>query len=77
MPNDERLQRDAEYRITRLLCRRTGQFIPPEEHGRCPYCFGKEAELATGVHGRFCDYHEGQDPKHFGFPEGSERDVEG
>jgi hypothetical protein len=74
---DELRREELPYRVTQLLCRRTGQSIPPEEHSQCPYCFGREGEVATGIHARFCDYREGRDPKHFGFPEGTERDVAG
>ena len=60
--------RDADYRIKLLLCRRTGRWVPPEEHSACPYCFGSTADVARGVHARFCDYDPARDPVQFGFP---------
>ncbi len=62
-----------EYKIRDLLCRRTGQRIPPQEHERCPYCFGRAGEVEQGVHERFCDYRPEQDPICFGMPEWSRR----
>jgi len=54
------------YRLKLLRCRRTGQWMSCAEHGRCPYCFGGEAELERGRYERFCDFHPGQDPLCFG-----------
>lgn len=68
---------DLEYRVLRLLCRRTGQMVPPAEHEHCPYCFGSAADVAHGTHERFCGYDPARDPVHFGFPDEATRDVEG
>ncbi len=64
-------------RLVRLLCKRTGQQIPPDEHERCPYCFGKLAQVETGRHETFCDYREGVDPVHFGSPTTDRRFEQG
>ena len=66
-----------EYKIRDLLCRRTGQRIPVQEHLRCPYCFGRAGEVEDGVHERFCDYKPEQDPIRFGMPEWSRRTGSG
>lgn len=68
--------RDTPYRIKELLCRRTGRRLPPQEHARCPYCFGRE-DVTSGLHERFCDYEPERDPLHFGFPPDAKRDVAG
>lgn len=70
---DKEEERDAtrvapDLRLKRLLCKRTGERLEPLEHERCPYCFGRLAEVETGRHESFCDYREGVDPIHFGFP---------
>ncbi len=51
-----------------IRCRRVDAFYSPEEHARCPYCYGKESDVSTGEHGRFCDFKPGEDPINFGFP---------
>lgn len=51
-----------------VYCRRIDLPIPVAEHATCPYCFGKEADIRTGDHERFCDFQEGKDPICFGFP---------
>lgn len=66
-----------EPRLKSLLCKRTGERVAPTEHERCPYCFGKLAEIGTGQHEAFCDYHEGVDPLKFGFPGGDSRSEQG
>jgi len=65
--------RTPALRLKKLLCKRTGEQIVPVEHERCPYCFGRLADIETGRHEAFCDYHEGKDPIHFGFPIEEER----
>jgi len=67
----------VDCRIHRLLCRRTGRWLALEEHARCPYCYGREAGLATGQHERFCDFVPGRDPVHFGFPPDTSREQRG
>jgi hypothetical protein len=68
MKKNEDRGRAPAPRLIRLLCRRTGQQIEPREHERCPYCFGKLAEIETGRHEAFCGYRPGIDPLSFGFP---------
>ena len=65
------------YRIRTLLCRRTQQFVAPEEHLNCPYCFGRESDVQRGLHERFCGYQPERDPIHFGFPTETERERDG
>ena len=78
MPDEIRSEgAELPYRVVLLSCRRTGQAISPEEHARCPYCFGREADVRSGVHGRFCDYHPEKDPIRFGMPEWSTRQRSG
>jgi hypothetical protein len=78
MPNEDvKPDEDFEYRVLELLCRRTGQKVPPEEHEACLYCFGRACDVQTGIHERFCGYEPGKDPVHFGFPPGTSRDLEG
>ena len=60
-------------RLKRLLCRRTGAQTELREHERCPYCFGRLADIETGQHEAFCGYRVGVDPVHFGFPDESGR----
>jgi hypothetical protein len=67
----------ARPRLKELVCRRTEARITPEEHARCPYCFGKLDDVRTGRHEAFCGYRPGVDPVHFGFPGDSARDREG
>ena len=64
-------------RLKLLLCRRTGQKIEPGEHERCPYCFGRLADIEKGRHEAFCDYREGVDPISFGFPTEDTRSEQG
>ncbi len=52
-----------------VFCRRIKLPMSMAEHKSCPYCFGKESDIKTGEHGKFCDFEEGKDPIHFGFPE--------
>ena len=52
-----------------IHCRRLDRPLPLSEHRDCPYCFGKEADIKTGDHRRFCDYKPGEDPINFGFPD--------
>ncbi|MFO1012022.1 MAG: hypothetical protein U1F29_18335 [Planctomycetota bacterium] len=76
-PSTERAASELPYRVTSLLCKRTGQRLPLAEHEACPYCFGKKDEVATGLHSHFCGYQPERDPVHFGFPGGTARDLEG
>jgi hypothetical protein len=55
---------------TLIRCRRVDAVYSVEEHRSCPYCFGKESEIATGDHTKFCDFKPGVDPIRFGFPDG-------
>jgi len=64
-------------RLEQVLCRRTGQELPIDEHQLCPYCFGRAQDVANGQYTRFCDFVPGRDPVHFGFPEGTTREREG
>ncbi len=50
-------------------CRRVQRTFRPEEHRDCPYCFGTEADVKSGEHAKFCDFHPGEDPICFGFPQ--------
>jgi len=52
-----------------VFCRRIKLPLAVAEHASCPYCFGKEADVKTGDHEKFCDFQEGKDPICFGFPE--------
>lgn len=56
-----------------VLCRRVMRPVRVTEHERCAYCFGRRADVESGRHGAFCDYHAGKDPIHFGFPPGEVR----
>ncbi len=51
-----------------VQCRRTGESYDPDEHRRCPYCYGSLREVSDGDHGTFCDYDPEKDPISFGFP---------
>jgi hypothetical protein len=64
-------------RLEQVLCRRTGRDLPIEEHQHCSYCYGRAQDIANGQYTRFCDFVPGRDPIHFGFPEGTSRDLEG
>lgn len=52
-----------------VFCRRLKRPLPVMEHVACSYCFGKEGDVRSADHARFCDFEEGKDPIHFGFPE--------
>ena len=52
-----------------VYCRRIKLALPIAEHKSCSYCFGKESDIETGDHAKFCDFEEGKDPISFGFPE--------
>jgi hypothetical protein len=52
-----------------VFCRRVKVALPIAEHKSCPYCFGKESDIKSGDHDKFCDFQEGKDPICFGFPE--------
>jgi hypothetical protein len=58
----------ATLRLKNLRCRRTGQWLTPEQHLQCPYCLGDEERLARGQYAGFCDYDAKKDPISFGFP---------
>ena len=64
----EQPARPAAAREQGVHCRRIDLPIPVAEHASCPYCFGKEADIRTGDHAKFCDFQEGKDPICFGFP---------
>ena len=49
----------------------------PEEHERCPYCFGHEGQVLGGRHEEFCDYRRGVDPVSFGLPTDVQRHEHG
>ena len=59
-----------------VRCRRTGRDFDLGQHQKCPYCFGKKKDVATGDYAEFCDFRRG-DPVHFGFPEGTSRHEHG
>lgn len=59
-----------------VWCRRVQRELPVQEHRRCPYCLGKEQDIAEGDHRTFCDFRPGVDPIHFGFPEDRGRDLD-
>lgn len=52
-----------------IFCRRIKLALPIAEHQTCPYCFGRESDVKSGDHDKFCDFQEGKDPINFGFPE--------
>jgi hypothetical protein len=58
----------AGTRTHGVFCRRIQLVIPVVEHASCPYCFGKETDIRSGDHEKFCDFQEGKDPICFGFP---------
>jgi hypothetical protein len=60
-----------------IWCRRYQRERPVAEHNLCLYCFGRQSEVESGDHEKFCDYNPDQDPKHFGFPEDNIRDLNG
>ena len=66
--NDPVPVRDAFNSVV-VYCRRLKRPLPVVEHVSCSYCFGKERDVKSGDHQRFCDFEEGKDPIHFGFPE--------
>ncbi len=60
----------------RVFCRRLLEMRPLAEHLECPYCFGKDPDLVRSRdYDLFCEYRQGQDPAHFGFPEDRGRDL--
>jgi len=63
--------------VDQVRCRRTERWVPPAEHARCPYCFGRETDVESGRHERFCDFVPGRDPLHFGFPPDGARECSG
>ncbi len=77
MLNEKEQKPPLPYRVTKLLCHRTARFFTPEQHARCPYCFGGEEGARTGMHHKFCDFVRGRDPVQFGFPTSCERDEQG
>ncbi|NQU48082.1 MAG: hypothetical protein HQ519_05500 [Planctomycetes bacterium] len=60
-----------------IHCRRLDRDRSVEKHTECPYCLGTKEEIQTGDHKKFCDFHEGKDPIHFGFPEDTSRHERG
>ena len=60
----------------RVWCRRLERELSVHEHAECPYCFGKEPQIAGRKHEEFCDFKPGQDPIHFGFPPDTSRNLE-
>ncbi len=52
-----------------IYCPRTNRETPVTEHSRCPYCFGDRPRINSGDRQRFCDFHPGEDPIQFGFPD--------
>ncbi|GAB4138021.1 MAG: hypothetical protein Fur0037_03520 [Planctomycetota bacterium] len=58
------------------FCRRLQRMLPVAEHERCPYCFGKAAEVEQGCYDKFCDFKPGQDPINYGFPPDTSRNRE-
>jgi hypothetical protein len=64
MPRDERKGGKA----ARVPCRRLTVERTVDDHRRCPYCFGRAEDVASGKHARFCDFDAERDPIVFGFP---------
>lgn len=60
-----------------VFCRRLQHELSVSEHARCPYCFGREQEIAEGEHRAFCDFDPKKDPINFGFPDDSSRHLQG
>ncbi len=54
-------------------CPRLGRKRTTSEHADCPYCFGTQADVATGQRAKFCDFDPARDPVTFGFPDGLSR----
>jgi hypothetical protein len=52
-----------------VFCRRLERKLPVREHLACPYCDGREADVRSADHARFCDFEKGRDPIVFGFPD--------
>jgi len=77
MKDGQERERAPAVRVVRIKCRRIGEHVDPEEHERCPYCFGRLAEIEQGQHEAFCEYRPGVDPVRFGFPPGGDRDLHG
>jgi hypothetical protein len=63
--------------VKRVHCHRTGRDFELDVHKGCPYCYGDEDEIATGEHGKFCDFKPGVDPVSFGFPTDDSRHARG
>lgn len=61
-----------------VFCVRNQILKDPEEHLRCPYCFGGRREAVEGGDRQeFCDFNPEKDPVAFGFPEGTSRALKG
>jgi hypothetical protein len=65
------------FAVKAVYCKRLDKQLPVAEHADCVYCHGDEEEIKTAEHERFCEFDPDKDPVHFGFPEGTSRDLEG
>ena len=76
---DDRIENETDRARQRglLACRRTGKVWNPGECQRCPYCFGEDEAVESAERERFCDFHPGKDPVHFGFPGDDVRTLHG
>ena len=78
MSNEQQLpEREDEQQGAVITCRRTGQLYDLSECPRCPYCFGKDSDVASADTASFCDFHPGGDPVNFGFPGDDTRTLHG
>lgn len=62
---------------TETFCRRLGQPLSVTEHKSCSYCHGRESDIRSHDHARFCDYDPDKDPLIFGFPDSHGRHQDG
>jgi hypothetical protein len=62
-------KKEAPKKEATVFCRRLRRRLPDRDHLACPYCFGREQDVRSADHDRFCDFEEGKDPVVFGFPE--------
>ena len=51
-----------------IICVRIKKPVSVKDHKKCPYCFGKTADVKSKKHKKFCDFKEGEDSVTFGFP---------
>ena len=75
--SEPRAEKPKDEADDQVRCRRTGEKYSPDEHHRCPYCYGAIADVAEGDHETFCDFDPEKDPVQFGFPENGTRHQTG